>query len=290
MIDRLFISFSGGETSAYMTHLLLTKWRDRFGDVRIAFANTGEENKETLEFVKRCETIFPEPVTWIESVPYAGQKKSSGFQVVSFETASRRGEPFEKFIQKYGVPNAAFPACTRELKKNPLNAFARSQWDDPYVTAIGIRADEVARKKDDSKIVYPLIDWQPITKRDVNAFWAKQSFRLELAGYQGNCKWCWKKSLRKHLTLMRENPEQFDFPERMEREYGFVGPEFQKPSPPIKGRVFFRQHLSTRDLKTVCANLDDSFVAAEDDSINYEDLNLSLDLEPDGCVESCEVF
>ena len=38
---RLAISFSGGETSALMAHLLLTRWRDRFDEHVVTFANTG---------------------------------------------------------------------------------------------------------------------------------------------------------------------------------------------------------------------------------------------------------
>lgn len=40
---NLVISFSGGETSAYMTHLLLSKYRVWYREVVVVFANTGQE-------------------------------------------------------------------------------------------------------------------------------------------------------------------------------------------------------------------------------------------------------
>lgn len=40
----------------------------------------------------------------------------------------------------------------------------------------------------------------------VRSFWAKQDFDLRLKDYEGNCDLCWKKSLRKRLTLIKENP------------------------------------------------------------------------------------
>ena len=44
--ERCLISFSGGETSAYMLWWLLTHKSDVY-DFVIIFANTGQENEET---------------------------------------------------------------------------------------------------------------------------------------------------------------------------------------------------------------------------------------------------
>ena len=40
----------------------------------------------------------------------------------------------------------------------------------------------------------------------VRRWWNKQSFDLELKDYEGNCDLCFKKSERKRLTLIKENP------------------------------------------------------------------------------------
>lgn len=279
MSKRLLASFSGGETSALMTYLLLTEWRDRYDDIVVVFANTGEENEQTLEFVDRCDNHFGLSTVWVEATP------DGGYRTVSFATASRRGEPYEHVIARYGIPNASFPHCTRELKTRPITKYLRSiGWDaGSYTTAIGIRADE-ARRMDKAaaakQFVYPLAQWRPTTKPQVNAWWLAQPFRLELTGYQGNCKWCWKKTTRKLLTIMDETPEAFDFPERMERLYPRVGPEFRKAVPPAYPvRTFFRKHMTVADLRALHATGD--WARAEDDAALYD--------SGDGCVESCEV-
>jgi hypothetical protein len=63
---------------------------------------------------------------------------------VSFDTASRNGEPFEEVIKKYGLPGAGgYMHCTRELKANPIRDYAMSLGE--HQMAIGIRVDEIDR-------------------------------------------------------------------------------------------------------------------------------------------------
>lgn len=61
------ISFSGGETSAFMLWWLLMNKSDEY-DFKIIFANTGRENDETLDFVKACSEYFKCEVVWVEAV------------------------------------------------------------------------------------------------------------------------------------------------------------------------------------------------------------------------------
>lgn len=293
---KLLISFSGGETSAYMTQWVLNNWRERYPDILVVFANTGQENEQTLEFVKRCDDYFGFNTVWIEAVQFPNERRAAGFKVVSYETASRDGAPFEAAIKKYGIPNQKFKDCTRNLKQKPIEAYAKSVgWElGTYDLAIGIRADEgdrmsVAASK--RRIVYPLISAHPMTKPKINTWWAAQPFRLELKGYQGNCKWCWKKSFRKHLTIISETPEVYDFPRRMEALYGRIGPEFLKNDPdrpisPEYRRTFFRGNMSVQDLFTEYARKKDMFTRADDDAAVFDpDFDVGA-----GCEESCEVF
>lgn len=294
---RLLVSFSGGETSALMTRLLLTEYQDKYDDVAVVFANTGQENEATLEFVFWCDTLYDFNVTWVEAEVYFNKRKAPGHKKVNFFTASRDGRPFEDVIRKYGIPNMRFPSCTRDLKLNPIRSYIEKEkkWEKgSYDVAIGIRADEPSRRSStarENNIVYPLLDWHPLTKPQVNDFWNKNSFRLNLAGYQGNCKWCWKKSMRKHLTIMDDDPTIFDFPERMENLYGLVGPEFKKEHVTGYRRTFFRGKLSVKDLRDIYEQEKDNLCRAEDDAIIYHDCKINLDIEPsDGCcTESCEV-
>lgn len=295
-MNRLLISFSGGETSAYMTNWVLNNWRKKYAEILVVFANTGQENEQTLEFIRDCDEHFGFNTVWIEAVQYHNERKSPGFKVVTFSTASRKGEPFESAIIKYGIPNAKFKDCTRNLKQKPIEAYARAQgWVlGTYDLAIGIRADEIDRMStlaSTRRIVYPLILAHPMTKPKINSWWATQSFRLQLKGYQGNCKWCWKKSFRKHLTLISETPEIYYFPRKMESLYGKIGPEFNKINPvtPLAAdyrRVFFRGSKSVDDLFAEYEIKKDTFLRADDDAAVFDpDFDIGA-----GCEESCEVF
>jgi hypothetical protein len=296
---RLAISFSAGETSALMTLRLLREVAHLYDEVVVTLANTTEENEQTLQFAHQCDDHFGFNTVWLEADQQHGTKKSARHRVVDYQTARRGGEAFEDAIRKYGIPNATFPHCTRTLKLAPMNSYLRSiGWKKgSYDTAIGIRADEIDRMRADAaeeRIIYPLISWWPSTKPDVNTFWDRQPFRLELRGYQGNCRWCWKKSLRKHLTLIDETPEIFDFPARMERSYAHVGPEFAKgsigahPLPEGYRRTFFRGDRTVDDLFAERNRQGAGFVPAEDDAIVY-----SVELDTGGACdggESCEVY
>jgi hypothetical protein len=291
---RLFISFSGGETSALMTFLVLTRWRDQWDEIVIVFANTGFENEATLAFVRQCEALFGVRVVWVEAVVDPQKRRGTTHRVVTFETASRCAEPFRTMIEKFGIPNQKFPHCTRELKQRPLYSYIKSLgWKKgTYDIAIGIRADEphrLSKTAAENHIIYPLAHLLPLGKPDVNLFWSKQPFRLYLLGYEGNCKTCWKKSLRKLLTIMQDDPEKFDFFEEMERLFPHSGSEFEKTFAPGYHRVFFRGNASVADLRRLCA--EGGFERAENDVTALPSgERVSFDAEPgDGCTENCEV-
>ncbi len=275
---KLFVSFSGGRSSGYMAHKIKTEYCQYFDEVVFGIANTGEETEETLVFADRCNREFNLGLVWIEGIVHHGERKGSTHKIVTFETASRNGEPFEEFIKKYGIPNQAFPACTRELKLNPLRSYLRSiGWENgSYVSAVGIRSDEVNRKHSDAGIagiVYPMADWFPITKPEINDWWEEQPFNLGIEDYRGNCKWCWKKSTKKLVRIAKETPEVFDFPARMEELYGFYGAG--KTDEP---RVFFRQHMTTKNLLKLVQ------ISAVPPP-NSDEVDGSS-----GCSESCEAF
>ena len=288
MKKKLLVSFSGGETSAFMAQWLWKHKQDEY-EMIFVFANTGLENEETFNFIGKCSEHFGFHIYWIEAKVYHDERKSSGFVEVDIKNTSSMGEPFEEVIKKYGISNMAFPHCTRELKQNPMMAFAKDIWDgEEYYTAIGIRADEIDRvnaKWKEKKFIYPLASpkWGiPITKSMINFYWDNQPFRLELKGYQGNCITCWKKSDKKLFQIAKENPTAFDFMLRMEKEYPEVGAEFKKDIN-AKSRTFFRENRSAKDIIEQAKNWDGKVI---DDS---EDKNVQLNLDLIG-GESCEIF
>lgn len=296
---NLLISFSGGETSAYMTKWLLDNHRQEYEQVIVVFANTGLEHEKTLEFVDLCDRKLGFETVWIESIP--GEKMGIGVsaRVVEFSTASRKGEPFEAMIRKFGIPNQAFQHCSRELKRNVIRAYARSiGWNKrEYYTAIGIRADEFDRMSADAeedRLIYPLVALG-IDKPEVNRFWNGQPFRLEIKGYEGNCVTCWKKSERKLMTLAQESPDAFDFFREMERRYENYAPP--RPGTPKFPLRFFRKNLSVDD---IFAKSKSDFQLATDDRFRMTSVSqLSLfTSNPEaeildtsgGCSDSCEAF
>lgn len=296
---KLLVSFSGGETSAFMAYLLWKYKRDEF-EMVFVYANTGQEREETLEFINECSQYFGFPVYWVEGV--FSKKVGVGVKskVVDFDSADRKGRVFEEMISVYGIPNPANPQCTRELKANVINHFARKTlgWKGFYI-AIGIRSDEADRinaKAKQKKIIYPLIskDFFPnMTKQHVNFFWDKMPFRLRLKCYQGNCTWCWKKSTKKLEKIAFENPEVFEFPKKMEEKYGnFFPPQriekwLNEGKEIPKDIKFFRDGLSAEKILKNAKNhkiIDNHKITAF--QMNVFD---SSDLDLIG-GESCEVW
>jgi len=292
MKTNLLISFSGGETSAFMAQWL---WRNKQDDYNMVFvfANTGDENEETLHFINNCSRHFGFKVHWIETRVFHGERKGSDYYELDFGSASRDGEPFEEIIKKYGIPNQSAPHCTRELKERPIRKFGNKYFDDePYLTAIGIRNDEMDRmnaKKDSLGLIYPLVYQKPMNKKQINFYWDGMPFRLELKGYEGNCKTCWKKSDNKLFQIAKDNERKFFFFGKMEARYGNYIPltrlqlmenRGEYPKLPIK---FFRGNRSVEDIINGSKNFNGTII---NDSEQYPEMELFDDM--DG--EKCEVF
>jgi len=281
MRRKVCVSFSGGRTSAFMAY-----WAKHNidADLCFIFANTGCEHEKTLEFVDRCDKEWDLGVVWVEASVHHGQRKASTHTEVSFDTASRQGEPFEAVISKYGVPNQKWPHCTRELKLNPIKSYlVEKGWWGEHEMAVGIRIDEIDRMQADAKkkrIFYPLISHVPMTKDQVAEWWSRQNFDLGLPPILGNCVWCWKKSDRKLMTLAQDDPSIFDFPDRMERQYGHKS--LEKTG---KMATFFRLNRSAQD---IIASSKEPFERWQENSPIQNVLFSELDLAG-GCSESCEV-
>lgn len=299
MKPKLFISFSGGESSAYMTQWLLRNKKDEY-EIVVIFANTGEENEQTLEFIMRCDAYFGFNCVWVEAITNPEWGKGVRSKVVNFKTASRNGEPFEMMIKKHGIPNMPTPFCTKELKARAMKDYLRSIGWKQYYTAIGIRKDEVDRVNkhwERDRIVYPLLSSQfcPATKPMINRFWAKMPFRIELKGYEDNCKVCWKKSLRKLLTIARHHPERFEKFIEWEKEYENFIPEARQHNKKIKPPIrFFRDNLSSTDILELSKK---EFEEAPDERQIYVEFTQStlfgheLDIGGGPCGnESCEIY
>lgn len=268
MIDKvgdndLMISFSGGRTSAYMT-LEVLKLRP---DAKVVFANTGFEHPKTYEFIEKFVQEFGVDLVCLELVVGGGRRGGTGYKVVKFSEMRKNGEPFIEMVQRFGIPNKGYPHCTRELKIQPIHAWAKDNLKKGYWTAIGIRADEIDRmdsKKDDKHFCYPLVNLG-VMKHNIDKFWSEQSFNLEIKQHLGNCVTCWKKSDRRLKAVLDDMPEAFDLFDRIEKQYSLVR-EY------AGHQYFYRGKRNTKML--------------------LDDLTAQSDLGDmtEGCQESCEVF
>ena len=277
--EKLLVSFSGGLTSAFMLWWILKNWSEKY-EILVVFANTGKENEGTLEFVRECEIQFGCKIIWVESVPISKKGWVVTHKIVTFETASRNGEPFELMISYLGIPSASAPFCSYQLKRLAIISYAKSLgWKD-YYTAIGIRADEIDRinpqyKK--LKILYPLISEKPINKKQVTGWWKVQPFILNIPYGLGNCDNCNKKGIKTLVYNAIHYPETFQWWQLMTDRFGHLAPReaMQKMTPPFN---FYRGNMSPIDI----------FRVAE---MEARQLDLFAENERlDGCSESCEVF
>lgn len=283
---RLFVSFSGGRSSAVMVKRCLDLY-SKSREVIILFANTGCEHPATLDFVDAVDKHFANgSIVWVEAI-INGPGVGPTAKVVNHKTAARNGEPFRAAIAKHGIFCKTHPNCTGRLKVDPMTSYLRSiGWEKgSYETAIGIRADEVDRKSTNGvkdRYIYPLID-EGWTKPKVNAYMAQFEWDLELPSDAfGNCVWCWKKSMRKLMTVAKKAPDSFDFPGEMERRYGIIT---RSKKSQLNPRVFFRGRLSAQDvLKKAFTEEFNEYV---DDPVGDE-FDPALDVGG-SCGGSCEI-
>lgn len=215
------IAFSGGRTSAYMLRQIIDANGGLPDRVQVTFQNTGREMPETLDFVQEVGDIWGVRIVWLEYLPVA-----PGFELVSHNSASRNGEPFEMLILKRRfLPNQQARFCTSELKVRTAKKYLRSLGWERWTNVVGLRADEPHRlnkpaPKDRWTVWTPLAT-AGVSKHDVAEFWRRQKFDLRLPNVKGNC-WlgncdgCFLKSEAHVAAFAREFPERAAWWERME--------------------------------------------------------------------------
>ena len=220
------ISFSGGRTSAYMLWRVL----DAHNGIppphaMVIFANTGKEDEATLRFVQACSDNWNIEIHWLE-----WRNNDLGYERVTFETASRNGEPFRDMcIKRKALPNGFMRFCTGELKIDVVHKYLKDSGhgtsDEPCCQMIGIRSDEQRRvvkmrgksgadhKKDwIGDFLVPLAD-AGVVSAHIGSFWESQTFNLQTPMYNGksyhsNCDLCFHKPVAQIVSLIQEKPER----------------------------------------------------------------------------------
>lgn len=242
------VSISGGRSSAMM--LKLMQDNQMLDDAVVCFANTGKESPETLDFIQECATRWGIDVVWLE---YCTEIPK--FKIVDYETAARKGEPFEALIggRKGYLPNPTQRFCTGDMKVKTIKRFVRSLgYKGNFDTYIGLRYDEpsrAARKKaqnaagKESEIYFmPLYDLR-ITVAERDLFWRNQPFDLKIHSAVDNCDLCFMKSKWDLIWTIREKPELADWWIKQE--------ESACASPKRKRNGQFRKEYSYVELKHI---------------------------------------
>ena len=231
------ISFSGGRTSAYMLWRVLEANGGLPEDAIVCFANTGKEEEATLEFVRDCEVNWGVEIHWLEWRP-----EKPNFERVTFETASRNGEPFQALIEKRNyLPNMVARFCTQELKVLTIDRYMKSLGRPDYLTLVGVRADEprrVAKIRTQEDKYCPLAEAN-VTEKDVWDFWNANSFDLQLPKFSGasNCDLCFLKGASILMGLINQKPERAVWWASMEDK---IGARFRSDRPSYKEMAKFQ--------------------------------------------------
>lgn len=254
------IAFSGGRTSAYMLRHILDANAGLPDRAVVTFQNTGREMPETLDFVQEVGSNWGVKIIWLEYRPTAPL-----FEVVSHNSASRDGQPFDALIdKKQYLPNQQTRFCTNELKIRTAKRYLVSLGWKHWINATGIRADEPSRlNKPAPKDRWTI--WNPlaaagVSRHDVAAFWQAQSFDLRLPNvggncWLGNCDGCFLKSEAHVAALSRDFPERAAWWERAEARIGAL--ETSKGRP--KDNSQFSKRYSRAEMRDFMDRQGDNF-------------------------------
>lgn len=217
MSENILVTVSGGKTSAFMAIYLKEKFKDK--NLLFCFANTSKENEETLIFLDKLDMHFNLNIVWLEAVINPKKGKGTRHKIVDFKTAKRKGELFEQLLKKYGLPSKLYRHCTRELKEAPIHNYAKEIFGKDYITAVGFRADEPHRLGKKKGEFYPLAEIYT-NEKFINDWWERQPFNLGLNKHEGNCDFCFLKSKKKRVLLVKEGKVNIDWWREMEINYG----------------------------------------------------------------------
>lgn len=158
----------------------------------------------------------------LDRLPETPAPNRHGFVEVTYETASRDGEPFEQVVRsRKMLPNPAIRYCTVDLKIRTMRRFIKATYGwDQWIQVVGLRADESRRvdkatdratqikNAEPGWVVCPL-STAGVEVMDVMRFWKAQNFKLELAGpWEGNCDLCFLKNRGAISRMIVDHPER----------------------------------------------------------------------------------
>lgn len=167
------------------------------GDI-VLFTDTGREHQKTYEFIDRFEQEEKIPVTRISY-----KNSENGFnQLIEEKNFS-------------ALPNRVKRFCTERLKIRTARKFLVDNGIKSYQNFIGFRYDEKSRVEGyktgwRTVLTYFPLYHKHITKAQVNDYWAKKSYNLEIPAILGNCTLCPLKGQNSIMAILASFPELAD--------------------------------------------------------------------------------
>jgi 3'-phosphoadenosine 5'-phosphosulfate sulfotransferase (PAPS reductase)/FAD synthetase len=234
-MKNIIVAVSGGRSSAMMAYHIHTSEKYKDYNKAYVFANTGMERPETIDFLKKIESVWGIPLTLIEGTYSNIMGVGVGYKIVDWDSLDMKANVFEQCIMHMnkgifdGLPNQDAPYCSERMKTRPCNKFAKDIFnDEKYITAIGFRREDMPKRiscaeiKHDEQRIFPLLtDFiEPIGLLELNSWWNQQAFKLGINSKFGNCELCWKKSDNNLVEVIRNGTRFVDWWQRMEDQYG----------------------------------------------------------------------
>jgi hypothetical protein len=194
MLKPIFwLSFGGGVNSVALAILLAAGRLPKYEPWRIIFADTGEEQDHTYEFIEKYFS------SWLATQGHT-------FEIVrDKETVLERWERFSV------TGSRQYRACTQYAKTNPIKRYIKENGGG--MSLIGIDAGEAHRAIERSGNIYPLVELG-IDRKSCEKI-------IEEAGLpspgKSGCWHCPFMQVKKILNLARHYPSRFDRIERLEQ-------------------------------------------------------------------------
>jgi 3'-phosphoadenosine 5'-phosphosulfate sulfotransferase (PAPS reductase)/FAD synthetase len=235
--DNLMVTVSGGRSSAFMAYHILHDEKYKHYNKVFVFCNTGMERPETIDFLKNIVKHWKIDLNIIEGVYSNEMNVGVTYKLVDFETMNMNALPFSKMIEHKnkgifdGMPNPDAPYCSENLKTTPAKKFCDDVFGvNNYKKAIGYRKEDMPKRiswaeiKEEKQRIFPLLTdfYTPISQRELNDFWNKQSFKLSIHGSLGNCELCWKKSDENLINNIIYGTRFIDWFRNEEKKYNSV--------------------------------------------------------------------
>lgn len=234
VVRNLMVTVSGGRSSAMMARHIQTSEKYKDFEKIYVFANTGQERVETIDFLKNIVKYWKMDLHIVEAVGSDVMGVGIDYKLVDFDTLSMNSEPFDAVIRHKnkgifeGLPSQESPYCSENLKTIPCKKFCDEIFGvNNYLRAIGFRKEDMPKRitfaeaKIDKTRIFPLLTdfYVPIDNLELNRWWDKQDFKLEIHGKFGNCELCWKKSKKNLIDNIRYGARTIEWWQDMEEKY-----------------------------------------------------------------------